>query len=137
MEAKNTVNIPGTDSCVGLANGVKGCVSAGFGVGWTAMPPNPVSLTVEPFVGTVEETGSAVPVIAIVVSEVVSVDEDAEESRVEMSLVVAEDVSEVSEGVTESVLVGTGVLSAEVVADSSELELVMPEALDASCADTL
>ena len=104
------------------------------------MPPNPVSLTVEPFVGTAEETGSAVPVIPIVVSEVVSVDEDAEESRVEMSPVVAEDVSEneeVSEGVAESVLVGTGVLSAEVVADSSELELVMPEALDASCADTL
>lgn len=37
---------PLTGPWVGLGNGAKGCISAGFAGGWTSMPPGPVPLGV-------------------------------------------------------------------------------------------
>ena len=69
-------NAPGTESWVGLGNGVKEWVSAGSAVGCTAIPPGPVSLAVVSERNTTDE-----------VALVETVDNCEAESVVEYSVV--------------------------------------------------
>lgn len=96
-------NMPPTGPCVGLGNGLNVCVTAGFADGWTAIPPGPVPLAVEPgvndaenvdvtFVGIADESGMETPVDPMVPDAVnVDVNEalgtESELARVELKTV--------------------------------------------------